>query len=230
MKKQNRKALILKVLKVIFIILILVSLINLLIWYLESNKTKKIIDNTNKYLIVKDKKYRLKEEIKTVNEDIIGWIKVDNTNINYPIVQTNNNKYYLNHDLEKNYNSAGWIFMDSENKLDDQNIVIYGHHRRDGIMFGSIDNLLNNNKGGKIHLIIGDKTIDFNIFSIYKTEKEYNYRNRNYRNFNKKIQEFKNNSLIDYKVDIKNKDQIITLSTCDNDNKNRIVVQGIKIN
>ena len=230
MKKQNRKALILKVLKVIFIILILVSLINLLIWYLESNKTKKIIDNTNKYLIVKDKKYRLKEEIKTVNEDIIGWIKVDNTNINYPIVQTNNNKYYLNHDLEKNYNSAGWIFMDSENKLDDQNIVIYGHHRRDGIMFGSIDNLLKNHKGGKIHLIIGDKTIDFNIFSIYKTEKEYNYRNRNYRNFNKKIQEFKNNSLIDYKVDIKNKDQIITLSTCDNDNKNRIVVQGIKIN
>ena len=230
MKKHNRKALILKVLKVIFIILILVSLINLLIWYLESNKTKKIIDNTNKYLIVKDKKYRLKEEIKTVNEEIIGWLKVDNTNINYPIVQTNNNKYYLNHDLEKNYNSAGWIFMDSENKLDDQNIVIYGHHRRDGIMFGSIDNLLNNNKGGKIHLIIGGKTIDFNIFSIYKTEKEYNYRNRNYRNFNKKIQEFKNNSLIDYKVDIKNKDQIITLSTCDNDNKNRIVVQGIKIN
>ncbi len=230
MKQQNRKALILKVLKVIFIILILVSLINLLIWYLENNKTKEILNNTNKYLIVKDKKYRLKEEIKTVNKEIIGWLKVDNTNINYPIVQTSNNKYYLNHDLEKNYNSAGWIFMDSENKLDDQNIVIYGHHRRDGIMFGSIDNLLSSNKSGKIHLIIGDKTIDFNIFSIYKTEKEYNYRNRNYRNFNKKIQEFKNNSLIDYKVDIKNKDQIITLSTCDNDNKNRIVVQGIKIN
>ena len=71
--------------------------------------------------------------------------------------------------------------------------------------------------------------INYNIFSIYKTEKEYNYREKNYNNFNKKIEEFKKRSLIKYNVDIKSKNQIITLSTCDNDNKKRIVIHGIKI-
>ena len=119
--------------------------------------------------------------------------------------------------------------MDSNNNLDDQNIIIYGHHRRDGSMFGSVDRLINKKNGGKIHLIIKNKKIDYNIFSIYKSEKDYNYRDRNYSDFDKKTSEFKNRSLIKYNVNINNKNQIITLSTCDNDNKNRIVVHGKKI-
>ena len=213
-----------KVIKIILIIIMIISLINIFIWFYENNKTKEIATKAKKYINVDNN--IISPEIINLNEDIIGWLIVDNTSINYPVVQGKNNEFYLNHDLDKNYNSAGWIFMDSENSLDDQNIIIYGHHRRDGSMFGSIDNLLNKNKGGKIKLLINNKEINYNIFSIYKTEKEYNYREKNYNNFNKKTEEFKKRSLIKYNVDIKSKNQIVTLSICDNDNKKRIVIGG----
>ena len=216
-----------KVIKIILIIIMIISLINIFIWFYENNKTKEIATKAKKYINVDNN--IISPEIINLNEDIIGWLIVDNTSINYPVVQGKNNEFYLNHDLDKNYNSAGWIFMDSENSLDDQNIIIYGHHRRDGSMFGSIDNLLNKNKGGKIKLLINNKEINYNIFSIYKTDKEYNYRERNYNNLYKKTSEFKKRSIINYNVDINNKNQIITLSTCDNDNKKRIVIHGIKI-
>ena len=216
-----------KVIKIILVLIMIISLINIFIWFNENNKTKEILTKAKKYINIENN--TINNKIKKINEDIIGWIIVDNTNINYPVVQGKNNEFYLNHDLDKNYNSAGWIFMDSKNKLDDQNIIIYGHHRRDGSMFGSIDNLLNKNKSGQIHLIINNEKFNYNIFSIYKTEKNYNYREKNYSNLYKKTAEFKKRSIINYNVDTKNKNQIITLSTCDNDNNNRIVIHGIKI-
>ncbi len=217
-----------KIIKIILIVIMIVSLFSIFIWVFENNNTKEIVVHAKKY-INNGNRITLNSEIKTINEDIIGWLIVDNTKIDYPIVQTSNNEYYLNHNLNRDYSSTGWIFMDSDNKLDDQNLIIYGHHRRDGSMFGSVDNLLNKNtKTGTIKLIIKSNTYIYNIFSIYKSEKNYNYRDKNYSNFNKKIQEFKEHSLINYKVDITKGKQIITLSTCDNDNKNRIVVHGIK--
>ena len=217
-----------KIIKIILLIIMLISLINICIWLLENNKTKQITTKAKKYITISDNNNKINPKIKTINEDIIGWIIVDNTNINYPIVQTNNNTYYLNHDLDKNYNSAGWIFMDYKNQIDDQNLIIYGHHRRDNSMFGSIDKLLDSKKEGNIKLIIDNKTYIYNIFSIYKTNKDYNYRNRNYKNFDNKIEEFKKNSIYKFNVDLSSKKQIITLSTCDSDNINRIVIHGIK--
>lgn len=216
-----------RVLKIILVIIMIISLINIFIWLFENNKSNKLVTKAKKYINIGEKN-TINPKIKTINKDIIGWIIVDNTNINYPIVQTNNNDYYLNHDLDKEYSSAGWIFMDSNNKLDDQNIIIYGHHRRDGSMFGSIDNLINNKKEGKIKLLLENNTYTYNIFSIYKENKDYNYRETNYDNLNKKAQEFKQKSLINYDIKLKNNNQIITLSTCDNDNKHRIVVHGTK--
>ena len=215
-----------KVLRIIFIIIMIISLINILLWYIENTKTKNIYNKAREYIDKSDNK--IDPRIKSINKDIIGWLIVDNTNIDYPIVQTSNNDYYLNHNLDKEYSSAGWIFMDSRNSLDDQNLIIYGHHRRDGSMFGSIDNLLKNNKGGEITLIIDNKTINYSIFSIYKADTKYDYRETNYNNFDKKILEFKEKSLYNFDVDLNNKAQIITLSTCDNDNIKRIVVQAIK--
>ena len=217
---------VLKIIKVILIIIMIVSLINICIWLFENNQTKEIVTKAKKYI---DDKNTINPEIKTINKDIIGWLIVDNTNIDYPIVQTDNNEYYLNHNLDKEYSSTGWIFMDSKNKLDDQNLIIYGHHRRDGSMFGSVDNLINKKNPGQIKLIIENNTFTYNIFSIYKSEEDYNYRERNYNNFNKKVQEFKKRSIKFYNVDISTK-QIITLSTCDNDNIKRIVIHGIKVN
>lgn len=217
-----------KIVKIVLVIIMIISLINLFIWKNENNKTVEIITQTKKYINVDDKNY-IDSKIKTINKDIVGWLTVDNTKIDYPVVQANNNEYYLNHNLYKDYSSAGWVFMDSKNKLDDQNLIIYGHRRKDGSMFGSLGKLLNNNESGQIKLITENGTYYYNIFSVYKIEKEDNYRENNYNDFEKKVQEFKKRSIHNYNVDINNSKQIITLSTCFQDNRYRVVVHGIKI-
>ena len=81
-------------------------------WYKENRKVKKIVENVQSYLVIEDDKYQVKEDIIKENEDTVGWIKIEGTNINYPVVQGKDNDYYLKHDYNKNNNSAGWIFMD----------------------------------------------------------------------------------------------------------------------
>ena len=227
MKKKTKSLLIKVVLLLIFAAGIFFGGKSILYWMVENRVVKDIVEEEEKRLVKEEDITYLDPEIKRDNFYTVGWLIVDGTKINYPVVRYIDNDYYLNHDFKNQDNSAGWIFMDYQNKLDDDNLVIYGHHRQDGSMFGSIDNLFKY-KEGKIQLIIGNESHIYNIFSIYITEKNYNYRERNYININKKIQEFKNRSIKEYNVEIKGKHQIITLSTCDNDNNNRIVVQGIK--
>ena len=122
-------------------------------------------------------------ELLKINEDTIGWIKVKNTNINYPIVQTNNNDYYLNHAFDKTENIAGWIFADYRNNMDtiSKNTIIYGHSVRGrNLMFGSLKNVLNENwytnpENLKIELNIKGTTYNWQIFSIYTTKVTNDY-------------------------------------------------------
>lgn len=220
------------ILKIIFIILMFVGLCGLIWWKDDKRKVEKQMENINNYLVLDNDSYVIKEEIKKENEDTVGWLIVEDTKINYPVVQTNNNKYYLNHDYEKKKNNAGWIFMDSNNKIDDQNIIIYGHHRKDGIMFGDVDKLMKkdyyNNHEGEIILVINGENIYYKIFSVYSTSSDDLYALPNYDNFIEKIKEFSNKSKIKFNDDLTNVEQIITLSTCHNNNKDRLVVHAYK--
>ena len=216
------------VLIIIFSILLICSFIGLFSWHSENSGVKEIVRNEEEYLIEKENISYLEEQLFVDNPNTVGWIKVDGTSINYPVVQYSDNSYYLNHDFNRNNNSAGWIFMDSSNSLNDQNLVIYGHHRKDGSMFGSLDNLLNNHIEGNIQFITRNEVFTYRIFSIYKTSKNDIYRDKNFDNFNDIILTFKERSKYDYDVSIESPSQIITLSTCDNDNVHRIVLQGIK--
>ena len=129
-------------LKIFFLSLMLVSIISLIFWKVEKNQTEAIMEKVDEYLVKEEDSYVIREEIKAEKEDTVGWLIVDGTKINYPVVQTNDNKYYLKHDYYKKRSNAGWLFMDYRNRLGDQNIIIYGHHRKDGIMFGDIDKLM----------------------------------------------------------------------------------------
>ncbi len=82
------------------------------------------------------------EELWAMNRDVVAWIYCPNTKINYPIVQTDDNDYYLNHLLDGTWNGNGSIFMDYENGPDfsDGNTLIYGHRMKTGAMFGEVSN------------------------------------------------------------------------------------------
>lgn len=213
----------------IFLGLMIVSAYNIVSWKLENNKAKKIQQKESIRLKEKNEEYYLDKNIKKENPFTIGWIKVDGTKINYPVLQYTDNDYYLNHDFDNNKNSTGWIFMDYQNTLKDENIVIYGHHRRDGSMFGSIDQLWNNqNKEMMITFITTEKTINYHIFSVYSVSSNDYYNSRNFNNFKETIKEFAKRSEISFHSDYSDANQIITLSTCHNNNQDRLVVHGYK--
>lgn len=169
-------------------------------------------------------------ELLEKNKDTIGWIKVNGTNINYPIVQTDDNDYYLTHSYDKKYNDAGWIFMDYRNNIDNlsNNTIIYGHSRLDKSMFGSLKNITKsdwykNKDNYIIKLSTPNKNTMWQVFSVYKIPTETYYittdfnDNNEYQTF---IDTISKRSIYEFNATPNVKDKILTLSTCaDGDKK-----------
>ena len=230
------------ILLAIFICLMFLALLILFSWYKENKNNQEIVNNVKTYMnIDKDKKKidknngeekYLDSKILKENPDTIGWIKIDGTKIDYPVVKYTDNEYYLKHDFKKKSNSAGWIFMDYKNNFNDQNIILYGHNRRDGSMFGSLKSLFDEkfykDHNSEILFIKENEIIRYNIFSVYKIINTEPYNSTNFISFKEKVKEFKNRSSIYFDIDVSNVSQIITLSTCDYDNSYRLVVHGYK--
>lgn len=175
-------------------------------------------------------------ELLKKNKDTVGWLIVNNTNINYPVVQTTNNNYYLNHAFDRSKNYAGWVFADFRNNFEtlSQNTVIYAHGRKDGVMFGSLTNTLKKDWYTNLdNQIIQLSTLKYNtmwqIFSIYKIEAESYYITTDFSNdedFDEFISTMKQRSIYDFGVDVTPEDKLLTLSTCYNDKGVRLVVQA----
>ena len=86
------------------------------------------------------------EKLEIINKDIIGWIKIEDTNINYPILKDNDSLYYLKHTFEKNYNRNGSIFTLDNNPFQNEETIIYGHNMRNGLMFSNLSNYMKDRK------------------------------------------------------------------------------------
>lgn len=178
--------------------------------------------------------------LKESNPDTVGWLTVNNTTVNYPVVQSTNNSYYLTHDFNKRSNSLGWIFMDYRNNANDlnQNTVIYGHNlAKDKIMFGNLSATMNPNWYKKesnqyitFNTANGDKK--WRIFSIYKIAATNDYL---YTSFDTEdaflafVNKMKSRSIYDFGVEVKGNSKMITLSTCQNSGKNRLVVHAVLV-
>ena len=154
------------------------------------------------------------------------------------VVQGKDNSYYLTHDFERDYNSAGWIFMDYHNKLDglDKNIIIYGHNMRNNTMFGTLKNVLKKdwfeNKDNRyITFITERESATYEVFSVYQIEAEDYYIKTSFNTgeFKKYIDTMKNRSIFDFNCDISEDDSVLTLSTCANNNKYRVVLHAKKV-
>ena len=164
------------------------------------------------------------EELLKRNKDTVGWININNTNINYPVVQTSNNKDYLQTAFDGSNNRAGWIFADYRNNMKnfDKNTIIYGHSRVNGTMFGSLYNVLNkewyNNKYNQvIRFSTPTENTMWQVFSVYKIEPESYYLTTSFKNNDSYLQflnTIKNRSIYNFNVDLNETDKVITLSTC----------------
>ena len=170
------------------------------------------------------------------NPDTVAFIHVPNTNINYPIVQTNDNEYYLNHAFDKSKNDAGWVYMDYRNSsnFSNDNTIIYGHGRVNKTVFGSLkDTLTDKWQSDKSNYVIQISTLTTNfvyqIFSIYTIKSESYYITPAFSTTEKKenwLSTMKKRNIAPIDTNINVNDKIITLSTCQNNNGGRIVVQG----
>ncbi len=241
MKKLRLKKGILRLLFLIFIIIFVYSFINILSWHDDSKKSKKIEEDIQEFVNINPAEGVFEvdfKELKRMNSDTVAYLIVNDTNINYPVVKGKDNNFYLNHSFTKEKSEAGTLFMDSNNKFDgsDYNIIIYGHNRLDGIMLGSLKNVLKEEWYSKeenlfIKLINENKAVDYKIFSMYKIKEEDYYINTSFNDesFRKFVNTIKGRSVHDFGEDLTNVEQVLTLSTCTLVDGYRFVVHAYKV-
>ena len=175
-------------------------------------------------------------ELLKKNKDTVAFIHMNNTNINYPVVKTTDNKFYLNHAFDKSRNSAGWVFMDYRNTIEglSDNTVIYGHGRIDKTVFGTLKNTLtkswqSNKDNYVIWLSTPKENMLFQIFSIYTIQSESYYITTSFDTTDSKknwIDEMQKRNTSSAYAPVSVNDNILTLSTCQNNEGGRIVVQA----
>lgn len=245
--KKYKKAILNLVIYIMLLSILLYSGIKIYKWYKDKTNNNKIAEQIRDTVIVEEKnedenkkEYKIDfNKLKDQNNETVAWIKVNNTNIEYPVVKESDNSFYLNHSFDKSNNSAGWIFADYRNRFDntDKNIVIYGHNMKDNSMFGSLKNILNsdwydNEENTNITLYTENEKCIYKVFSIYKIESEDYYIKTEFsddNNFEQFVNTIKKRSIKEFNTDVSKDDNILTLSTCANNNKYRVVLHAKKI-
>ena len=261
---MNKKTkIILSITIIISLLLLIYSIVNIVIWKNDSNKTNKqiediqeeikvteVVDTENTEIIEQEEEIPefnpywdyIKmnmlnvdfSELKKINNNVKGWIQVNGTNINYPFVQANDNKYYLTHSFDKSWNSAGWLFLDYRNNINNnKNTIIYAHDRNDKTMFGSLrtvltKNWLSNTNNYVIKISTEKENSLWQIFSTYHIPTTSDYLQTNFES-DREYQEFldmiKNRSSYNFNTNVTSTDNILTLSSCYS-NSDKMVVHA----
>lgn len=150
------------------------------------------------------------------NKDVIGWIKIEGTNIDYPILKDTDKLYYLKHSIDGEYSKSGSIFTLNTNPFKEKETTIYGHNMRNSLMFSQLDQYMKKDffKNHRVFEIYTEnQNYKATIFSCYSTELEKEESNLKGLTFNEKIEYYKNNSKHDVE-DIGEIEKIVKLSTC----------------
>ena len=168
------------------------------------------------------------DELRSRNDDIVGFIHAEGTRISYPVTVYTDNEYYLDHSFDKKTLKSGTIFMDYRNERElknNRNIVIYGHNMNNGSMLGDVTKYYKNEDffdDAEIVLYSFDGIYTFEVFSVYKTTADYRYFKTSFdsdREFIDFADEVKGNSVWEKDVSFGKDDILLTLSTCTNTNK-----------
>ena len=258
-KRKNKKWPWVLLLIVLFAILV-VCLVKIVFWLKDNKTTSEVVNDITNNTNIEEKKddentelvnkeenttsdywYYIKfplidvdiNKLKEKNSDTVGWINVNNTNINYPYVQGKDNNYYLDHSFNKKYNEAGWVFLDYRNdkNLSNKNNILYAHSRLDKTMFGSLSKTLksnwyNNKDNHIIRLSAETENTMWQIFSVYKIPEETYYITTNFNSDNdyqKFLNTIKERSIHNFSTNLTTDDKILTLSTCYSDTERTVV-------
>ena len=146
------------------------------------------------------------DELKATNPDTVAWLRVPNTTINYPVVQTTDNATYLSKTFTGGYSLSGTIFLDKGNVADfsSVNSILYGHNRVDGTMFADLDKIYDGSLGNdiKIFLYLPDGTArTYRVFSSYVTANDPTSINPGVTDFNSFAREMLARSERDFNLD-----------------------------
>lgn len=242
--KSNIKKFSLNLLLVIFICTFLYSAYKVIMWLKFDRETKKLETGLYSEVVSTDKNDNEEkgnsktiidfEALKEVNKDVIGWIKIDNTHINYPILQGETDQYYLRKDIYKKYNYSGSIFVytDVNKNLEDENTVIYGHNMKNQRMFADLYEIYKEQLGKDIdiEIITPSKNEVYKVFSCYKSLPILEIVKGNFNNEDEKkeyVDTAVKRSKINFETEIDYSKKIITLITCGSSSKERIIVHAI---
>lgn len=177
------------------------------------------------------------EELKKTNPDFRGWLYFPALDISYPVVQGEDNDYYLKHSFEGENVNAGCIFMDCEASADwsDRNTFVFGHNMRDGSMFGTFKNLLkgtaNCEEEPYFYIYTEDNVYIYEIFSYYETRSNSDRfatftSDASYDDY---VQWAMEHSLYASEADLADRGNIVSLSTCYGSagTKRRALIHGV---
>ncbi len=173
------------------------------------------------------------QELKQKNNDTVGFIKVNNTNINYPVVQASDNSYYLTHSFDKSWNDAGWVFLDFRNNIENlgANTIIYAHSRLDKSMFGTLRNItteswFNNKDNHVIYLSTPTENTMWQVFSVYRIPNETYYITTDFNTVSEHktfLDTIVSRSKFNFNTPVSTLDKVLTLSTCYDDNNKTVL-------
>lgn len=236
MKKKKRKLKVESIIILLLIIIFLLCLIKLITFFIDIRSNKKQNDDLVKDVINIKTEHNIDtgedeekitidfDKLLSINKDTIGWIRFNSDKVNYPIVHTNNNDYYLNRSFDGKINQVGSIFMDYRNtSFEDKNVVLFGHAMIDNSMFGSLKdihdiNFFNTKENNYIQIINKQNEVFiYQIFSYYLIEKEEYYITTSFNNdteFQTFLNTISSRSYRDFNVKVNINDKILTLSTC----------------
>ncbi len=244
---------IINIVAVILIISFVLSVIYILKNYKEDKKQNEVFEELENIVLeeqeenednTEEKKENINiQKLFKMNNDFIGWLKIENTNISYPVMQTDNNRkdYYLRRNFYKQYSQLGTPYIAEYcNITTSDNVIIYGHHIKNNQMFGELEKYKKKEFYNN-HKIINFNTIydkaDYEIIAVFKTVAYTGFEYYKFVNSNSKqefdtfIKKCKELSFYEIEKTAKYGDKLITLSTCEYSNQNgRLVVVAKKIN
>ncbi|MBO5913650.1 MAG: class B sortase [Clostridia bacterium] len=239
-KRDDKKTVIVKLVAIVAALALIGSAVYLSLYFgdlsVQDGKIENVRNNyelnRDDYTRNEDNQFSKFDYLKTLNPDVIGWISIDNTEVNNPVYQTIDNQYYVDHDMDKKKNTYGALFLDYRCNIDPkaltQNQIIYGHNMRYGAMFGSLDEYRDIEFAKKSAIIKFDSLYEQRAYKIFAImivndaeDETFGYSYTAYRSeftgdtdFLQWVDRSKQRSLYDFPVDVNAEDEVITLSTC----------------